>query len=304
MIKRLLTLVTTSLSFLLLASTATAGSWQLNFQPNGKVDLALSKSDGKDFLLVTLLPMTGDRFSGPADCRVDGVSVEDFEGAPYYLRIPISKGGCIKALHTRGKDNNFQKGVGDINLNDEWFLRQHTVEFYFKTTDDRGHTDKNKADAPAMQFRLNPNKDDSGTSPMTNDQAKAGFADAYNKGVADAQKASESDRAEMLRKIQELSDKITELEKNKHVPAPETLVKRCFTGKLLRLPGVTDMVGQRYEVYRFREDGKRVSLGEAVIVKYDAKAQRASFEALLPPDIDPARDREILRMAWKRPGDK
>jgi len=263
-------------------ATAAAGSWKLQYDPNGKIVMKITRTPaGNDILRISALAGTADRHPGDCRIKIDGVVISMLPGAPYYYDVFLVVGATLPAWRDP-KNPNFQKDAKDIVLDERFFAMPHLIEAYFVTEDDRGRSDKNKSDAPGQIFELRPIQPSSEVS-LTQDQLNAGHGQAYEQGVADARSSWEKERDELIAQLNALSNQQAEERREEIAPTPRVrkinpTLPESYRSIVDRLKGAT------FVAYKLVGDQK-VSVGEFRVVSIDPKTLRTVMEGKADPAI-------------------
>lgn len=257
---------------------AFAGRYVPKYDPNGQIDLVSRHDAGGDYILVTVMAVTGDVNAAECLLKFDQVVISNLPGAPYYFKVYIREGGIIPALRDQ-KLSRGQKDAQDIVCNSDFFARQHCIEAYFITKDDRGREKKDKSAAPAIQFRLVPDQDMNDTKTQVEESAKQGF----EQGRDAAFESWKSEKEQMLQELNRLSAENTDL-KAKAITQPKSgggVEPKELSFTLTNTGGWKDSdvlcrVGEVFVV----ADKDNNYLGEARLVSYKNKA--LTFKGILP----------------------
>lgn len=204
------------LLFVVALVPAYAGYKALDWLPNGSMNLRyLPKTEE---VLVTVAASTAKYSPGPCLLRLDGVAIARVEGAPYYFSFGVRMGDVITPLH---EGNMGQKNARAIVVDEEFFLREHNLEAFFYSTDDKGRSKIERADAPTQRFMLKP-LEPTDKVDVTQTQLDEAVRKGYEQGRDEATKSLETQNKELLARLNELSEENTNLKSRLIVQQPST----------------------------------------------------------------------------------
>lgn len=199
-----------------------AGHLKKVWEEKGQVDVVLFDDvDGHQKILFRGLPLTADRFAGPAVMVWDGIPVYQWSTPVYEFVVDVT-GESLSAIKGNPEKGGqllipWMKSDGRQKINLRTLtLGTHSVSIYFATVDDRGRLDRSRTAAPATQFRLEdtdppPAANTAKGEVLTSTQLEAAIKQSYEQGASEGKAVAAQEREQLLAELKKATDELNEL---------------------------------------------------------------------------------------------